>query len=219
VVFKDSVQKALDEGRLKFGDKPKQPMQVDADPLKKADSMYLEISGMNMVEISKIDPIVAIDDPKVDVKMVTDDHKCVDTMIIEDQYEEKIQVVFPKAEENLIDFLNICKISGSPVMLCPRSSDVFDKKAAKNVEGFRPQSKQKGKWVDKRPMFSFKKANIPLKDTSPTANQKKGPMKTFFPPSKSPNNQWVFSGGKNPNHKSSPTKWVKKASGKSPIEQ
>lgn len=29
--FRDSVQKALDEGRLKFGEKTKQPMQVDAD--------------------------------------------------------------------------------------------------------------------------------------------------------------------------------------------
>jgi len=33
--FRDSVQKALNEGRLKFGEKTKQPMQVDADPLKK----------------------------------------------------------------------------------------------------------------------------------------------------------------------------------------
>jgi len=34
--FRDSVQKALDEGRLKFGDKTKQPMQVDADPRKES---------------------------------------------------------------------------------------------------------------------------------------------------------------------------------------
>jgi hypothetical protein len=104
-------------------------------------------------------------------------------------------------------------------MLCPRCSAAFDKKATKNVEGFRPQSKRKGKSADKRPKFSFEKANIPLKDTSPTANQKKGPMKTFSPPSKSPNNQWVFSGGKNPNHKFPPMKWVKKVTGKFLIEQ
>jgi len=61
VVFKDSMQKALDEGKLKLGDKPKQPMQVDVDHLKKVDSMYFEIAGMNMVEISEIDPIVATD--------------------------------------------------------------------------------------------------------------------------------------------------------------
>jgi hypothetical protein len=47
------VQKALDEGRLKFGDKTKQPMQVDADPLKKADSMYTNVIAINMVDISE----------------------------------------------------------------------------------------------------------------------------------------------------------------------
>jgi len=77
--------------------------------------------------------------------MATKSQKCAETVISEDQYEEKIQVVFPKAEEDLIDFLNRCKISGSPVMMCPRCSVVFDKKAAKNVEGFRPQSKRKEK--------------------------------------------------------------------------
>jgi len=50
--FRDSVQKAFDEGRLKFGDKAKQPMQVDADPLKTDDSMYAEVVDINMVDIS-----------------------------------------------------------------------------------------------------------------------------------------------------------------------
>ena len=213
------MQKALNEGRLKFGDKLKQPMQVDTDPLKKEYSMYLEIAGMNMMEISEIDPIVATDGAKFDVEIVTESHKCDGTVITEDQYEEKIQVVFPKAEEDLIDFLKRCEISGSPVMLCPRCSAIFDKKAAKNVEGFRPKTKRKGKWANKRPKFSFDKANIPFKDTSPTANQKKGPVKTFSPPSKSQNNQWVFFGGKKPNHKSPPKKWVEKVNGKSPTEQ
>jgi len=194
-------------------------MHVDVDPLKKADFMYLEIAGLNMVEIFEIDPIMATNGSKVDIEMVTEGHKCANTVITEDQYEEKIQGVFPKAEEDLIDFLNICKISGSSVMICPRCSAVFDKKAAKNVEGFRPRSKRKGKLADIKPKFSFEKANISIKDTSSTANQKNGPMKTFSPPSKSPNNQWVFSGGKKPNDKSPPTKWVKKGIGGSPVEQ
>jgi len=207
VVFKDSVQKALNEGRLIFGDKLKQPMQVD-DPLVRSDSMYLEVAGLNMVEISEIDPIAATDGPKVDVEMVTGGHRCANTVITEDQYEEKIQVVFPKAKENLIDFLNRFKISSSPVMLCLRCSAIFDKKAAKNVKGFQPKTKRKGKWADKRPNFSFDKSNIPFKDTSPIANQKKGPVETFTPPSKSPNNQWIFSEGKKPNHKSLTEQWV-----------
>jgi len=148
-------------------------MQVDTDPLVRSDSMYLEVAGLNMVEISEIDPIVATDGPKIDVEMVT--------IITEDQYEEKIQVVFPKVEEDLIDFPNRCKISGSLVMLYPRCSAVFDKKAAKNVEGFRPKMKRKGKWADKRPKFNFDQAGIPFKDTSPTANQKKGLVKNIHP--------------------------------------
>jgi len=149
VVWFSGIQCKKHEGRINFRDKQKQPMQVDVDPLKKADSMYLEKAGMNMVEIFEIDPIMATNGPKVDVEMATKGHKCDDIVITEDQYEEKIQVVFPKVEEYLVDFLNRCKIYGSPVMLCPRCSVVFDKKAAKNVEGFRPQSKRKGKWADK----------------------------------------------------------------------
>jgi hypothetical protein len=38
------VQKALNEGRLKFGDKSKPQMQVDVDPLKAVDAMYPEIA-------------------------------------------------------------------------------------------------------------------------------------------------------------------------------
>jgi len=108
--------------------------------LKKADSRYLEIAGMNLVEISEIDPIVATYGPKVDFEIVTECHKCADTVITEDQYVEKIQVVFPKVEEDLIDFLNRCKIIGSPVMLCPRCSAVSEKKATEDVEGFRPKT-------------------------------------------------------------------------------
>jgi len=34
------VQRALNEGRLKFGDKTKPQMQLDLDPLKDIDAMY-----------------------------------------------------------------------------------------------------------------------------------------------------------------------------------
>lgn len=39
VLFRDLVQKALNEGRLKFGDKRKPQMQVDVDPPKDVDAM------------------------------------------------------------------------------------------------------------------------------------------------------------------------------------
>lgn len=34
-------------------------------------------------------------------------------------YTEQMKVVYPKAEEEWINFLNSCKIKGSKVMLCP----------------------------------------------------------------------------------------------------
>jgi len=37
-----------------------------------------------------------------------------------------MEVAYPKAEEDLIDFLNRCKISNTNAMLCPRCSAVFD---------------------------------------------------------------------------------------------
>jgi len=47
-------------------------------------------------------------------------------------------LAYPRAKEDLIDFLNKCKISNTNAMLCPRCSTDFDKKAAKSVEGFQP---------------------------------------------------------------------------------
>jgi len=44
------VQKALNEGRLKFGDKSKPQMQVDVDPLKAVDEMYTEVAHYYVVE-------------------------------------------------------------------------------------------------------------------------------------------------------------------------
>jgi len=52
VSLRDSVQKALDDGKLKFGDKSNKPMQIDADPLKQANSMYVEIVDVNVSNAS-----------------------------------------------------------------------------------------------------------------------------------------------------------------------
>ena len=109
-------------------------------------------------------------------------------MVIEDQFVEKMTVAYPRAEENLIDFLNRCKISNINAMLCPRCSAVFDKETAKSVEGFRPRSKRKRRWADNRQKFGFN------------------------PPAKSPTDTWVFSGGKKSGYSAPPTKWVKRIS-------
>jgi len=111
--FRDSVQKALHEGRLKFGEKTKQPMQDDADPLKKADSMYAEVIDINTVDIAEefgselpIEEQTLEENPQVDDEMVTEDHQSAIAMVTEDQFVEKMEVAYPKAEEDLIDFLN-----------------------------------------------------------------------------------------------------------------
>ena len=101
--FRDSVQKALDEGRLKFGDKTKQPIQVDVDPLKKVDFMYAEIVNINMVDISEgsgagdsVEASMSKEKLQEDVEMVTNNHQYDNAMVTEDQFAEKMRVAYPK---------------------------------------------------------------------------------------------------------------------------
>jgi len=131
-------------------------------------------------------------------------------MVTEDQYAEKMKVAYPTSEEDLVDFLKRCKISNSTIMLCHRCSAVFDKQAAKNIEGFKPQSKRKGKWVDRKPKFDFNRSDLTYKASTQRTFSKKSQMKTFTPPSKCPTEKWVFSGGRKSNCNARPTKWVKR---------
>jgi len=48
-LFRDLVQRALNEGRLNFGDKTKPRKKVDVDPLKDVDTMYTEVASCNVV--------------------------------------------------------------------------------------------------------------------------------------------------------------------------
>jgi hypothetical protein len=186
VLFRDLVQKALEEGRLKFGDKSRQSMHVDANPLKTIDTLYVDVSYINMVEVSEeiigvnfIEPKRVVEGHKVDIVKDTEGHECNDARVTEEKYTEKIQVAYPKAEEELTDFLNICKIINFAVMLCPRCSAVFDKEAANTIEGFRPRSKRKGKWADSMPKFSFNQRDVPYKVTPSYRYPKKGQVKNF----------------------------------------
>ncbi|MCI86572.1 myb-related transcription factor, partial [Trifolium medium] len=71
---RDLVQKALNEGRLKFADKAKPQMKVDTDPLPSADATYVEVYDCNMVDVV--------------------DHALVKA-IPEKEYEKKVQEVYP----------------------------------------------------------------------------------------------------------------------------
>ncbi|CAJ2668523.1 unnamed protein product [Trifolium pratense] len=102
VLFRDLVQKALKDGRLKFGEKSGHKMKIDEDPLQISDASYVE-----PVECLMIDAM----DLSGGAQLVS---------IPENEYYEKMKVVYPGAKEELIDFLQRCKLNKSEVMLCPR---------------------------------------------------------------------------------------------------
>lgn len=152
VLFKDLAQKALSEERLKFGDKSKPQMQIDVDPLQVSDTMYAELVYCMMVDVV-VDDVenltVKANTGVVDCQVVkaTKGPKLANNVIYESRFSEKMKVVYPMEEEELIDFLHHCKLNKYEVMLCPTCSSVFDKKATKGLDNYKPQSKKKEKMV------------------------------------------------------------------------
>ena len=132
-LLRDLVQKALNEGRLKFGDKAKPQMQVDVDPMKVVDEMYVEVANCNVVEamigvvknlfveanvgINDCQVVEALEGPKVSNEVIS-----------ESEISKKMKVAYSMAEEELIDFLNRCILRNSEVMMCTRCSDVWIRK-------------------------------------------------------------------------------------------
>ncbi|WJX90122.1 hypothetical protein P8452_72053 [Trifolium repens] len=64
--------------------------------------------------------------------------------IPEEEYFEKMKVIYPRAEEDLIDFLNRCKLENKGVMLCARCSAVCDKEATAGLMKFQPVANRQG---------------------------------------------------------------------------
>jgi len=172
-LFRDLVQKGLNEGRLKFGDKPKPQMQVESDPVKDASMMYTNIARCNMVEAV----IDAVENLSVEVGVeaeadvaecqmvgITKDAEHIKETTREPQFNVKLKTTYPTAEEELIDFLNRCRLKNSEVMLCPRCSVVFQKEATKGLESSFPKPRKRGK------KFSFTKSYIPFINNSSTTN-------------------------------------------------
>jgi len=105
---------------------------------------------------------------KVDI---TKEAEYVDEIAPEPQFDEKLKTAYPTSGEELIDFINRCKLKNSEVMLYPRCSVVFDKEATKGLEGCIPKSKKRGKWsADHKPKFSFTKSYFPFINNSSTIN-------------------------------------------------
>lgn len=118
------MQGALNEGRLKFVDRAKSPMQVDFDPLQIKDVNYVKPLERLMVE--------ANESPNVVME------------VVESKYVEKVKATYPDVEEKLIDFLNRCKWKGSEVMICARCGDMFDRKAIKGLKKTMPKPSKGG---------------------------------------------------------------------------
>lgn len=93
IIFGDSVQRALDEGRLKFADKAKYPVQVGFDPLQINDAIYAESLECLMVE--------ATESPDVEME------------VSESNYVKKVKAVYPTTKEEHADLLNRVKLKSS----------------------------------------------------------------------------------------------------------
>ncbi|XP_050895676.1 uncharacterized protein LOC127102341 [Lathyrus oleraceus] len=52
-LFRDLVQNAIQEGRLKFGDKTRSQMKIDSDPLQVAKTHYTEPEEVNLIEVAE----------------------------------------------------------------------------------------------------------------------------------------------------------------------
>jgi hypothetical protein len=164
VLFRDLVQKAINEGRLKFGDKAKPQMKVDSDPLQVAETSYDEPFECLMVDATEAAPIKAIP---------------------EEEYNKKVQTVYPNAEEELVDFLNRCKLHNTEVMLCSKCSAVCDKEALVSLKKYVPYADNKRKWPAQKQNNKAWPYQRPDWNRSlaqnPNVFQRLGPRNTFVP--------------------------------------
>ncbi|XP_050897107.1 uncharacterized protein LOC127103915 [Lathyrus oleraceus] len=108
----DLVQKAIQEGMLKFVGRR---MKINADPLHQEEALFVEPVEINMVEITEYD----------EADMLEQTCKSPDIDIAE---------VYPRADEDLVDFLYRCKNKGSQVCLCTRCGAVTDKIVAEDFQ-------------------------------------------------------------------------------------
>jgi hypothetical protein len=106
--------------------------------------------------------------------------------ISEEDYTEQMKVVYPQAKEDLVDFLNRCKLENKGVMLCPRCSAVFDKEATEGLKKYQVINKgaKQNQRLDKGKGWLLQSNN----------NQKSGRRNTFVPPGSIPVEKWMHQG-------------------------
>jgi hypothetical protein len=157
---------------LKFDEKSKPPMKVDTDPLDIAEASYVEPLEIRTIEAMDLSGTQSIP---------------------EDEYIEKIKVVYPRAEEDLIDFLSRCKINNHEVMMCPRCSAVCDKEATAGLENYLPYVKPSFNGPNRKlnfhgPNQTYNKGKAVLQ--VPSIHQRLGRKQTFVPSNRVPVEQW-----------------------------
>ncbi|KAK2436375.1 hypothetical protein QL285_021373 [Trifolium repens] len=108
--------------------------------------------------------------------------------IPEEEYFEKMKVVYPRAEEDLIDFLNRCKLENKGVMLCARCSAVCDKEATAGLMKFQPVANRHGA----NPKQPHDKGNDIL--TRPSNRVQTDRRPTFLPSGSIPIERWMHQG-------------------------
>ncbi|KAK2384028.1 hypothetical protein QL285_071424 [Trifolium repens] len=106
--------------------------------------------------------------------------------IPEEEYENKVEEVYPQAGETLLDFLQRCKENDGEATLCPHCSAMFDKKAAAGLNKFLPHSQGRNNWPNQKPTHSSV-----LNSQQAPVHQRLGPQKSFVPSNRTPVNQWV----------------------------
>lgn len=153
VPFRDLVQNALKDGRLKFADKQKPCPEEEAETKVKA----LFVEPVDIMVVDTVDSVGAEDNKP----------NC----------EDQAARAYPKAEEELVEFLNCFRSKDSEVILCPKCSSVFDKEVAKEMERRNPYQVQKFVRHDKpNEPFSRKgkgptkfqgRTYVPITDASP----------------------------------------------------
>lgn len=121
VIFRDLVQKSLQEGRPEFSSRR---IKIDADPLRQEEALFVDPVEINMVHIAEV--------PGEDMLTKTPDIEMLEG--IGESPDVEMAEVYPKENEDLMDFLYRCRDKGSQVSMCPRCSAVMDRQAAENYQ-------------------------------------------------------------------------------------
>lgn len=105
------------------------------------------------------------------------------------QNEEQFKVAYPKNEESLVEFLHRCQRKRFEVMMCPKCSFVFDRKAEENIERVRIASKRRN-WKDTHNRFTFDKRGIPRRQEQGGPGLRANKIATFKPIADAPRGRW-----------------------------